>query len=315
MADGMSTPGGGFRETLESFGRHGSLAGVLTRPAQAGGSKIEEDPAGGSSADRGDGSPVVLLGAGIIHKVGPSRASVELARALASAGHPTLRFDLSGIGDSPRVDEPSLEQTATQDVRDAISLVEERFGGDQGVALVGFCSGADNGLFVASEDPRVTRLVLFDPTVHRTRGFERRRMTRRLTSARSWWNVISGRSLALELKDRITDEADRPPGYYGLLTQSPEETDRRVAALVERGVRILYVLSRGCHDYCNAPEQIRESLPRGYSPDSISVLWAPEMDHILSTRDQRDRLAATVRDHLAGLPLEETGPSQLPLRA
>lgn len=272
-----------FRETVESFGRHGSLAGILARPTGA-----VTSP------------PVVLLGAGIIHKVGPSRASVELARTLASAGHATLRFDLSGIGDSPRVDEPSMERTAVLDVQDAISLMLERFGGDGGVALVGLCSGADNGLFVAADDPRVSHLVLFDPTVHRTRGFEKRRRARRLTSARSWWNVISGRSLALELKDRITDdEADRPPGYYGLLTQNPEETDRRVRTLVQRGVRILYILSQGCHAYCNAPEQVQESLPSGYSQALISILWAPEMDHILSSRSQRDRLAAAVRGHLA----------------
>ena len=271
-----------FRETPETFGRHGSLAGVLTRPLQETASM-----------------PVILLGAGIIHKVGPSRASVELARALATGGHPVVRFDLSGIGDSPRVDEPSLDRTATRDIQDAISLVEERCGAEDGVALVGFCSGADNGLFVAAEDPRVTRLVLFDPTVHRTRGFERRRMARRLTSARSWWNVLSGRSLALQLRDRMGEDTERPPGYYGLLTQTPEETDRRVAELVRRGVRILYVLSQGCHDYCNAPEQVRESLPTGYSPDRISVLWAAEMDHILSTHAQREHLAEAVLDHLA----------------
>ncbi len=293
----MASGAAPFRETLETFGRHGSLAGILTRPTV--------DPS----------SPVVLLGAGIIHKVGPSRASVDLARALASAGHPTLRFDLSGIGDSPRVDEPALDRTAVLDIRDAISLMGDRFEGDDDVALVGFCSGADNGLYVAAEDPRVTRLVLFDPTVHRTKGFDKRRRTRRLTSARSWWNVISGRSLALELKDRIADESDRPPGYYGLLTQNRDETDRRVAGLVQRGVQILYVLSQGCHDYCNAPEQIEESLPTGYSRDSISVLWAPEMDHILSTRDQRDRLASAVLSHLHDRPLRKSEVSDVPLRA
>lgn len=282
MSTGPTAP---FRETIETFGRHGSLAGILTRPTG--------EPTG---------IPVVLLGAGIIHKVGPSRASVEVARILAAAGHPTLRFDLSGIGDSPRVREDSMDETAVRDVEDAISLVEERVGAPGGVALVGFCSGADNGLFVAAQDSRVSRLSLFDPTVHRTRGFEKRRMTRRLTSARSWWNVLSGRSLALELKDRMAIDAERPPGFYGLLTQSPEETDRRVAELVSRGVPILYVLSQGCHDYCNGPEQVEESLPTGYDPEFIQVLWAPEMDHILSTAPQRRTLADAVLGHLSGGP-------------
>ncbi|MEJ2540030.1 MAG: alpha/beta hydrolase, partial [Gemmatimonadota bacterium] len=139
--------------------------------------------------------PVILLGAGILHKVGPSRAVVELARRLAEAGHPALRFDLSGIGDSPRAPgETSLMGTAVQDIQDAIGLMEERCGATDGVALVGFCSGADNGLFVAGDDPRVSHVILFDPTVHRTRGYQRRRRLRRLLSPRSWWNVLSGRS-------------------------------------------------------------------------------------------------------------------------
>ena len=277
-----------IREALESFGRHGSLAGILTLPM--------------GEVATGLGTPVVLLGAGILHKVGPSRASVELARRLAAAGHPTLRFDLSGIGDSPRVDEPSLSETAVQDIRDAISLVEARCDAPAGVALVGFCSGADNALFVGAEDPRVDSVVLFDPTVHRTRGFERRRMIRRLLSPRSWWNVVSGRSLALRTRNRIGSDATRPPGYYGLLTPSPEETDRRVAALVRRGARITYLLSQGCHGYCNAPTQVRESLPTGFSAERVTVLWEPQMDHILSTGTQRDRLAEVILGGLAPVP-------------
>jgi dienelactone hydrolase len=278
-------PTPGIRESLESFGRHGSLAGILTLPME------------GAS-----GTPVVLLGAGILHKVGPSRASVELARSLAAAGHPTLRFDLSGIGDSPRVDEPSLSDTAVQDIRDAVSLVVERSTAPEGVALVGFCSGADNALFVGAEDPRVGSVVLFDPTVHRTAGYERRRMVRRLLSPRSWWNVLSGRSLALRTRVRMAGGTTRPPGYYGLLTPPPEETDRRVAALVRRGARITYVLSQGCHGYCNAPTQVRESLPTGFSPEYVTVLWEPEMDHILSTRTQRDHLTEVVLGGLAPVP-------------
>jgi dienelactone hydrolase len=180
--------------------------------------------------------------------------------------------------------------------------VEERVSTPDGVAVVGFCSGADNGLFVAARDPRVSRLVLFDPTVHRTRGFDRRRRARRLTSPRSWWNVLSGRSLALELKDRMAVDAERPPGFYGLLTQSPEETDRRVAQLVSRGVPILYVLSSGTHGYCNGPEQIEESLPTGFDPAHVRVVWAPDMDHILSTARQRRALADAVLEHLSGDP-------------
>ena len=54
-----------IRERLELFGRHGSLAGITSEPPAA--------PGEGARA------PIVILSAGIIHKVGPSRVSVELS--------------------------------------------------------------------------------------------------------------------------------------------------------------------------------------------------------------------------------------------
>ncbi|HEY5972738.1 MAG TPA: hypothetical protein VIT22_12400, partial [Pseudoxanthomonas sp.] len=45
------------------------------------------------------GTTVVLLNAGLIHRVGPFRLYVRLARELAESGFDVLRFDLPGIGD------------------------------------------------------------------------------------------------------------------------------------------------------------------------------------------------------------------------
>ena len=45
--------------------------------------------------------PVLFLNAGVIDHVGPARAWVTLARALAARGFRTVRFDLSGVGTSP----------------------------------------------------------------------------------------------------------------------------------------------------------------------------------------------------------------------
>jgi dienelactone hydrolase len=273
-------------ESPETFGRRGSLVGILTSPAEGVASRI----------------PVVILGAGIIHKVGPSRVSVQLARRLASEGYPTLRFDLSGIGDSPRVDDAPLERIVLEDIQDAVSLMSTRVGGSEEVCLVGFCSGADNALFAAGQDPRIARVALFDPTVHWTPGFRRRDLARRLSSAKSWWNVLSGRSLWFRIRDRLSKEPMPPPGHYGLLILPPEETDRRVRALVERSVAILYILSRGVHGYCNAPKQVEESLPTGYSPRHISVTWQPDMDHILSDRKQQASLQRLLLNWLAEEP-------------
>ena len=255
-----------YREEACLFGRTSSLSGVLTLPTHP------------------RGMPVVLLGAGIIHKVGPSRVSVELARALAAAGHPTLRFDLSGIGDSPRAAEPSLEEAVVADIRDAITHLQKAAepSWKGGVCLLGYCSGADNAFHVARSDTRVDALALFDPRVHPTAGFHRRQLLRRLRSRESWRNILTGRSLWLRLRPRAVDPDARPPGYYGLLICSPEETDAGAKTLVERGVQLLYVLSSGASLYCNSPRQVAESMPTGYSAPSFTVEWRPHVNHILS---------------------------------
>ena len=66
------------------FGERSNLLGVLTAPAA---------PHPGSPA-------VILLNAGLLHRVGPNRLHVDVARRLAEAGFTSLRFDMSGVGDS-----------------------------------------------------------------------------------------------------------------------------------------------------------------------------------------------------------------------
>src|SRR5690606_31730993 len=98
---------------------------------------------------------VVILSAGIIHRVGPNRLHVELARALSAAGCTSLRFDLSGIGDSEKRSDglPPLDASLA-DIREAADWLQATRGVDQ-LILVGLCSGADQGLIYAGGDPRV----------------------------------------------------------------------------------------------------------------------------------------------------------------
>lgn len=278
-----------FRERAVMFGRNGGLLGIWS------------EPKGGAT-----GIPVIVLGAGILHRIGPSRVAVHLARALAARGHPVLRFDLSGIGDSGRPTEPSLEAAVTADIRDAIDLACARDKDGRWVdkvAFVGFCSGADNALHAGSDDPRVHAAVLFDPTVHRTTGFHVREISHGLLNARIWLNFLSGRMLRARIarwRDR-TDPLRRPPGYYGLLVASREETDRRARAFREHGGRLRFVLSSGVTRYCNSPEQVREALPTAFSPDRFVVVWALHLDHVFGTRSQVDWFVNDAAEWLGGL--------------
>jgi pimeloyl-ACP methyl ester carboxylesterase len=291
-------PVAAVREQPVQFGRYGALVGVLSTP--------------GTAVRR---PPVLLLSGGIIHRVGPSRALVRIARGLAAVGHPCLRFDLSGIGDSARAPEPTLQDAAVADIGDAITLLQASTGdGGEGaepsVTLLGFCSGADNALYVAADDPRVASLVLFDPTVPRTAGFRRRELHRRLSSHETFMNVVTGRSLVKRLA-ALRDDGPPvfPPEHYGLLTCTPDELDARVTRLSARGVRRLWVLSAGVTGYCNAPEQVEEALASGWNATLDTVAWEMALDHVLTTHAQQRRFLSLVAAWLHRSDEEATSPA------
>ena len=114
----------GPREQAILLGPRRSLVGVLTPPVE-----------GSPPRDRA----VVILNSGIIHRVGANRLHVELARELARAGFRVLRFDLSGIGDSPARSDAgaSILDSVMQDIREAVDHVA---GKDGRVAIFGLCS-------------------------------------------------------------------------------------------------------------------------------------------------------------------------------
>ena len=75
-----------MREQICNFGANNGLFGILTSP--------DDD------AKLADAPVAIILNAGIVHRVGPFRMHVDIARQLAAKGFSTLRMDLSGLGDS-----------------------------------------------------------------------------------------------------------------------------------------------------------------------------------------------------------------------
>lgn len=135
-----------MREEAVQFGRDGALAGVITSP---------NNPLNAPA--------IILLNAGLIHHVGPSRIYVRLARQLVKQGFTTLRLDFSGIGDSaPRADNLAIEQSVVDDVQQAMNFLTEHSGSTQFI-LIGHCAGAWVSFFAASQDDRVCGTVLMNP--------------------------------------------------------------------------------------------------------------------------------------------------------
>ena len=229
------------------FGTTQSLVGILSQPPR------EEAPRGLPA--------VILLNAGSVHRVGPNRLYVRMARELAARGFVVLRFDSSGIGDSGvRSDNLPFARSSVAETQEAMDYLAAGRGIERFV-LLGICSGARVSLRTAAIDPRVGGAVLINARNHlhdrndenlsaelerRTlarhywrmtffSSFRRKNILRALTGEIDYWIVprlmISSVYNLLGLRRRATHDGDRPLAH--------------VAQLTGRGVRLLHVYSEG----------------------------------------------------------------------
>lgn len=139
---------------------------------------------------------VVIVVGGAQYRAGSHRQFVQLARFLAHAGFPVLRFDLPGMGDSPG-ELPSFEHTAPH-IAAAIDGFQQRHPGVQRVVLWGLCDGASASLLYldATHDPRIAGLALLNPWVRSEVSLARARVKhyywQRLREAGFWKKLLRG---------------------------------------------------------------------------------------------------------------------------
>lgn len=228
-------------EAVVGFGPHAALSGVLTLPV----------------ARRVAEWGVLLLNAGVLHRVGPNRLYVRLARALAPLGFAALRFDFSGVGDSPaRSDNPFFESRAVEEVKHAMDWLAH----DQGCTrflLMGLCSGAEVAFKTACQDPRVAAAALINaPRYHsepgpeltarvarsqeagyywRSAWFDRRRW-RKFLSARADYAAII-RAIGHKLRESLWRTRGQAP------LENPDVA--AFADLLRRDTRLLLLFSEG----------------------------------------------------------------------
>lgn len=137
---------------------------------------------------------LVIVVGGPQYRAGSHRQFVLLARTLAAAGFPVLRFDCRGMGDSTGAMRTFLE--FDEDIRAAIDALLADCPQLRGVVLWGLCDGATAASFYAASDARVAGLILLNPWVRSEAG-EARTMLKnyywqRLTSPALWRKIFSG---------------------------------------------------------------------------------------------------------------------------
>jgi pimeloyl-ACP methyl ester carboxylesterase len=268
-------------ESVVVFGRSSRLVGVLTTPSPSEGGHPNTRPG------------VIVLNAGLLHRVGPNRTTVALARRLSTEGYAVLRFDFSGIGDSEtRRDETTLDRSTVEEAREAMDLLADAAKIDRFV-LVGLCEGATNAFRVAHEEPRVVGAVIIDGYAYPTRGFylrewihgitRLRRIREYLTGRRDWRSKI--RSLVTGGEDAgrldVEDVDNTLPPHSAVAAQ--------LRNLVARQVALFFIFTEiGMKGYYNYRGQLFDAFPFLRSSEYATVVFMHGADHTFTLlRDQQ----------------------------
>lgn len=249
-------------EEAVRFGPTHDLAGIVATTAEA---------------DRASVG-CLLFNAGVIHRVGPHRINVKLARALAAAGIPSLRMDLCGLGDSAssRVN-LGVQAQAVRDLQEGITALKT-FARVERVLVVGICSGAVSAYDLALADDRVHGILMFDgftfPTLltHVIRRWRRFQVTP--------WKVLSERLLR-------TGQPKVEPPPDALATPEDQKPSRQefsaaIERLVDRGVAVYVIYSGSFLEQHNYSGQLAHAFPNARFLPHIRQSYVPSIDHTLT---------------------------------
>jgi dienelactone hydrolase len=255
---------------------------------------------------------LVLLNAGVIHRVGPNRLSVKLAREFAELGLSTLRFDLSGLGDSPpRTDTTSIDGAIALDTREAFEFLSEDYGAKRFVTM-GLCSGGREAFRAVYRDSRVVGAVLVDPYAYPTRRFYLNRFGPRLVRASSWRNAMSGRNQYFQaFRARFRSRLRQPAPDLEICGLPEYPTRSHLGAALDRilarDAELLFVYTGGMPDYYNYRDQLRDAFPKQFANPKLEYEYIPEADHTFSSEDTRRELRRCLFSWLSGVGFTGAG--------
>jgi pimeloyl-ACP methyl ester carboxylesterase len=290
-----------MKETAVLFGARQSLVGIVSTPPPTMGAELR--PA------------VVLLNAGLVHRTGPGRIYVKIARNLASLGFVVLRFDFSGIGDSPvRPDTLGFDQSAILETQEAMGYLQEAQGLSRFI-LMGGCSGAFFSFETACCDSRVVgavsinfqmldahdeedQLAQEDRTI-RNAGYYY--WNRALFDPKSWVNLFSGKTNYAQLMRVLWREVRRRLGAAREQTNHNAQFALRLQRLAERKVRMVFVCSQGDPRLNDLREAGGAQLKRLCKTGEVALDIATGADHTFSSSHDQERLLSVIRKNVTAI--------------
>lgn len=277
-------------EEVLQFGDDARLFGILTLPHKPQ-HQVKNLPV------------FVFLSSGFMHRVGPRRLYVRLARELAQIGFSSFRVDLSGRGESPGRPELRNEQSLVADYKEIVSVLEARLGRSQFV-LAGLCSGADNAVVLTQADPRVIGLLLMDPTCYPDDSFNARKFLRKFTHVQRYADWVT-RKIGF-LADRQVKLANgndlyTSPLVIGVLP-TLEQIRAAFQAICERKGRALSVFTSLAEDvdFYNQLGQLGRVLKLPDYEQHCAERFYSTASHTFELEQHRRRLLNEVKEWASG---------------
>jgi hypothetical protein len=277
------------------FGDGGRLLGILTLPSR--------------SPRKAPELPVfVFLNAGLLHRVGPHRLYVLLARDLSRIGFSSLRVDLAGTGDSPRRPGLTYPQSVAADFREISSVLESRLG-RLPLVLAGLCSGAHNAVRLTPEEPRVVGMVLLDPICFPDAGFRARAVVLKYTKPARYIAWLKRRFKALTIPRGGKQEENDSVGVHNPTWEQlraawgiPNREQLRAAfqSIREREGRVISVFTLSARECYNQTGQLGRVLGvDGYQQFATELFW-PQAEHTYPLELHRHRLIEEIKTWAGG---------------
>jgi len=278
-----------WHERAVCFGPNRAMVGVVTSPTGATSETV-----------------VLLLNAGVIHRVGPNRINVLLARDMAGLGLTVLRFDQSGLGDSaPRESETDLQESVAADLADAMAYLTEHHAATRFI-LVGICSGARAALRTAYRAPNIAGLIVIDPPVYKTTKAVVSHYGQRLLRAESWKNALTGKNERIKdaigrlrsRGDETHPDAPQPSTMPGRLPEWPSQSDMAAALkrMLGNGTAIHWIYTGGAEDdQYNYRDQLADTFPTACASSLMDWELMSDVDHDFATEPSRRAIRTELR--------------------
>ncbi len=288
-----------MKEEAVLFGARQSLVGIVTEPATV-------------SVPR-TGTAVVLLNAGIVHRVGPGRIYVKIARELAAMGFVVLRFDFAGIGDSAvRQDCLCFEKSAIAEAQEALQFLKAKKGIEHFI-LLGGCSGAFASFEAAACDSRVVGTVLINfqtpesenavaPSDLSIRKAAYYYWNCALFDLKSWRKLLTGKTDYGQIMRVLRSEVKRRFEFKKKVMREGTQFEADLHRLAARKVNVVFVCSEGDPRLQDLREAGGRTLKRLCASREVILDIIPRSDHTFSSVDDQERLLKVVCQRISTMP-------------